>query len=165
MISITQFNWKLIKSHNQNSTPNPTKYELDNQKTIIQRKLLLPINSTWTYNYIKEQAKAHQSIANLWFAHPKFNELHKNKQKRTYHLAGWCWRRRLLIRQRTEAAATRVAPCTSPPSPGQNCRREPLSCSAPIFGCVLLPKPLDLAKKKGSAASREEVSEMGGGRS
>jgi len=50
-------------------------------------------------------------------------------------------------------------------SPGQNCRREPLSCSAPIFGCVLLPKPLDLAKKKGSAASREEVSEMGGGRS
>jgi hypothetical protein len=134
------------------------------QPKLLFREFLLPINSSWAYNYIKEQAKPHQSIANLWFAHPKFNELHKSKQKITYHLAGWCWRRRLLLRQRTEAAATRAAPCTSPPSPGQNCRREPLSSSAPIFGCVLLPKPLDLAKK-GSAATREEVSEMGGGRS
>jgi len=69
-----------------------------------------------------------------------------------------------LIRQRTEAAATRVAPCTSPPSPGQNCSREPLSCSAPIFGCVLLPKPLDLAKEKEKKALQQPGRSLRGGR-
>jgi len=48
--------------------------------------------------------------------------------------------------------------------PGPELQERALILLRSDFGCVLLPKPLDLAKK-GCAATRGEVSEMGGGRS